>query len=73
MGTRDRQKGMTPAEDLAAAVRNVIASDGEAVALTRLEISPQTLARIGAGLNVQRASIALARMRLGLPQGGDRG
>jgi hypothetical protein len=75
MDTRDREraraKGITPDEDLATAVRTLIATDGEPVALSRLHMSMQTVARLGAGLPVNRSSIELARLRLGLADDDD--
>jgi len=49
-------------------VRRLIA-DGEAVALEQLRMSSQTVARLAAGLHVNRSSVELARVRLGLDEG----
>jgi hypothetical protein len=51
------------------AIRRIIADDGEPVATERLGVSAQTLARLGAGLPVNRASVELARLRLGIGGG----
>jgi hypothetical protein len=63
--TRERAKGVVAPDDVQAAVRKLVAR-GEAAAIARLQMSSQTVARLGAGLNVNRASVELARMRLGL-------
>lgn len=71
-GERERNaKGIVAPEEVQAAVRRLIA-DGEAVALSQLRMSSQTVARIGAGLHVNRSSVELARVRLGLGED-DRG
>jgi hypothetical protein len=64
VGTRDRAKGVEPEEAVAARVRKLIASEGEAAALSRLQMSSQTVARIGAGMRVNRSSIELAKLRI---------
>jgi hypothetical protein len=64
-------KGIVAPEEVQVAVRRLIA-DGEAVALSQLRMSSQTVARIGAGLHVNRSSVELARVRLGLDED-DRG
>jgi len=63
-------KGIVAPEDVQAGVRRLIAV-GEAEALSQLRMSSQTVARIGAGLHVNRSSVELARMRLGLAEGDD--
>jgi hypothetical protein len=69
METKERAKGIVAPEDVQTAVRQLVAQ-GEAAAIARLQMSSQTVARLGAGLNVNRASVELARMRLGLSETG---
>jgi len=63
---RRRAKGVVAAQELQVAVRSIIAVDGELRVSQRLRLSPSTIARIGAGLPVNRASLDVAIHRLGL-------
>lgn len=66
MEAGDRAKGIVPGKEVASAVRKLIAADDEATASSRFLMNPQTIARLGAGLPVNRASMELGHVRLGV-------
>jgi hypothetical protein len=59
-------KGVEPSAAVQAAVKKLIAEVGEEAASVRAEMSAQTLARLAAGLSVNRSTLGMIRSRLGI-------
>jgi hypothetical protein len=59
-------KGIAPPLVVQVAVRKLVDDQGEGKAMRRLGLSSQTLSRLAGGFPVQRASLAVARARLGI-------
>jgi len=58
-------KGVVPPDNVRDAVAALLRED-EKGAVKRLELSAQTLARVAAGARVNRSTIGVIRLRLGL-------
>jgi hypothetical protein len=59
-------KGIRPPETVQTAVRELVENLGEARAVEQLGLSRQSVARLALGLRVQRGTVAMARLRLGM-------
>ncbi len=62
-------KGAPPTEAVQAAVRKLVEDRGEEAAIVHLGLSRQTIARLAGGLSVQRATVTVVKLRLGLDLG----
>jgi hypothetical protein len=59
-------KGVRPPESVQAAVRELIEQRGEAAATSQLGIASATVSRLLSGQRVQRGTVAMVRMALGM-------
>jgi hypothetical protein len=59
-------KGVAPSEAVQAEVRRLVEDRGEVAAMAHLGLSRQTIARLAGGMSVQRATMTVVKLRLGI-------